>query len=819
MRKLIRDLRFGARMLLKHPGFAFVAVVTLALGIGANTAIFSVVNAVLLRPLDYREPGRVVALWENVPAQGGRWRVTPANFFDWKKQNEVFEAVAAFGASTLNLTGVGEPAQLSGSRVSEGYFDVLGVAPALGRAFLPEEYGPGKGQVVILGQGLWRGRFGSDPNVVGKTVRLDGNAYTIVGVMPAGVYPTWPTTSKISFDASRQEYLVPMSFSPAWAGNRNSHVLGVVARLKPDATLARAQADMNLIARRLEEAYPDSNTGAGALVNPLADEVVGDVRPALLVLLGTVGLVLLIACANVASLLLTQLAARRKEVAIRAALGAGRAQLVGQFLVEGALLSVAGGALGVLLAAWGVDLLLKVMPSEIPRLDSVGVDARVLLFTLALAAFTSLVFGFVPALQASRADLRETLKEAGRSTGAAVFRQRFRRLLVVAQVALAVVLVVGAALLVKSFWRLRQVDPGFNPEHVAVLSLSLPQSKYAEWQKISAFYSQLVERVRGLPGVRSATIAYDNPLTSNWLDSFTVEGRPDPEAGQTPVECFRPVGHEYFRTVGIELVKGRHFDERDDPVHPGATIVNEAFARKYFPGEEPLGKRLLTSTPARMSGAPVPTAFEIVGVVRDTKFKGLSAESSPAFYVPAAQFPLSNMVVMARVEGDPLSYAQPLRDAVWGLDRDQPINAITTLEAIVSEDIAQPRFNMLLMGLFGGLALLLAAVGVYGLLSYSVAQRTREIGVRIALGAQGRDIFRLTVRQGVAPALAGVLIGLAAAFALTRFLSSLLYGMGTNDLTTYAFVAALLTTVALVACIIPARRATKVDPMVALRHE
>jgi putative ABC transport system permease protein len=819
MRRLIRDLRFGARMLLKHPGFAFVAVVTLALGIGANTAIFSVVNAVLLRPLDYREPGRVVALWENVPAKGGRWRVTPANFFDWKKQNEVFEEVAAFGASTLNLTGVGEPAELSGSRVSEGYFGVLGVAPALGRAFLAEEYEPGKGQVVILGQGLWRGRFGSDPNVVGKTVRLDGKAYTIVGVMPAGVYPTWPTTSKISFDASRQEYLVPMSFSPAWAGNRNSHVLGVVARLRPDATLARAQADMDLIARRLEEAYPDSNTGAGAMVNPLADEVVGDVRPALLVLLGTVGLVLLIACANVASLLLTQLAARRKEVAIRAALGAGRAQLVGQFLVEGALLSVAGGAAGLLLAAWGVDLLLKVMPREIPRLDSVGVDARVLLFTLALSAFTSLVFGFVPALQASRADLRETINEAGRSTGAAVFRQRFRRVLVVAQVALAVVLVVGAALLVKSFWRLRQVDPGFNPEHVAVLSLSLPQSKYAEWQKISGFYTQLVERVKGMPGVRSATIAYDNPLTSNWLDSFTVEGRPDPEAGQTPVECFRPVGHEYFRTVGIELLKGRHFDERDDPAHPGATIVNESFAGKYFPGEDPLGKRLLTQTPARMSGAPVPTAFEIVGVVRDTKFKGLSAESSPAFYVPAAQFPLSNMVVMARVEGDPLNYAQPLRDAVWGLDRDQPINAITTLEAIVSEDIAQPRFNMLLMGLFGALALLLAAVGVYGLLSYSVAQRTREIGVRIALGAQARDIFRLTLRQGVAPALFGVLVGLALAFALTRFLSSLLYGMGANDLTTYAFVAALLTTVALVACYIPARRATKVDPMVALRHE
>jgi putative ABC transport system permease protein len=819
MRTLVRDLRFGARMLLKHPGFTTVAVTTLALGIGANTAIFSVVNAVLLRPLDYREPNRVVALWENVPAKGGRWRVAPANFFDWKKQSQVFEEVAAFGASTLNLTGAGEPAQLSGSRVSEGYFGALGVGPALGRAFLPEEYEPGKGQVVILGHTLWRGRFGSDPNVLGKTVRLDGTAYTVVGVMPAGVYPTWPTTSKISFDASRQEYLVPMSFSPAWASNRSSHVLGVVARLKGGVTIERARADMSLIARRLEDAYPSNNTGAGALVNPLADEVVGDVRPALLVLLGAVGLVLLIACANVASLLLAQLAARRREVAIRAALGAGRARLVRQFLIEGALLSLAGGASGALLAAWGVDLLLKVMPSEIPRLDQVGVDARVLLFTLALSALTSLVFGFAPALQASRADLRETLKEAGRAGGASPSRQRFRRLLVVAQVALAVVLVVGAALLVKSFRRLREVDPGFNPERVAVLSLSLPQSKYAEWQKISGFYSQLVERVRALPGVRSATIAYDNPLTSNWLDSFTIEGRPEPQAGDTPVECFRPVGHEYFRTVGIELVRGRHFEEQDDPAHTGAAIINEAFARKYFPGEDPLGKRLLTQTPARMTNGPMPTAFEIVGVVRDTKFKGLSAESSPAFYVPARQFPLSNMVVMARVDGDPAAYAQALRDSVWSLDRDQPINAVTTLDAIVAEDIAQPRFNMLLMGLFGALALLLAAVGVYGLLSYTVAQRTREIGVRIALGAQGRDIFSLTLRQGVAPALAGVFVGLAAAFALTRFLSSLLYGTGANDLSTYAFVAALLTAVALLACYLPARRATKVDPMVALRYE
>ncbi|MEN3333459.1 MAG: hypothetical protein V7641_2824 [Blastocatellia bacterium] len=820
MNPLLQDLRYSLRLLAKRPGFTLVAVITLALGIGANTAIFSVVNAVLLRPLNYNEPDQIVALWENVPTKGGRWRVAPANFFDWKNQNQVFAEMAAFSSSGFNLTGTGEPEQIRGARASQGYFSVLGVEPILGRAFLPEEYEPGKGQVVILDYGFWQRRFGSDSKLIGQTLTLDDKPYTVVGVMPAGIYPTWPMTAAgISFEPQQQQYWVPMSFTADWAANRYSHVLGVVARLKPGVTTGRAQTEMDVIAQRLEQDYPANNRDEGIIISPFINEVVGNVRPALFVLLGAVGCVLLIACANIASLLLAQLAARRKEIAIRAALGARRAHLVRQFLVEGLMLSLLGGACGVLLATWGIDLLLRMIPQNIPRLNQVGVDLKVLSFTLLLSLAASLIFGFAPALQASKTDLQEALKEAGRSSGANPSRQRFRRLLVVAQIGMAVVLVIGAGLLIKSFWRLRQVDPGFNPAHVVVMNLTIPPSRYREWHQISGFYTQLHERLQNLPGVRSATIAYDQPLASNWINSFLIEGQPAPAPGQTPVENFRPVGHDYFRTLGIELLKGRHFTAQDDPGHTGAAIINDAFARQYFPNEDPLGHRLQTDTPALMANGPMPTSFEIVGVVRDTKFNGLSAVAAPAFYIPARQFPLADMIVLARVEGDPLNYTQTLRDTVWAIDPDQPVNSIAALEHIVADDIAQPRFNMFLMGLFSALAVMLAAVGIYGLLSYAVTQRTQEIGVRMALGAQRRDIFKLIVGQGLRLTLAGVGIGLAAALLLTRFLSSLLYGLSATDFTTFAFVALLLAAVALIACYLPARRATKVDPMEALRYE
>ncbi len=817
MDNLIKDIRFGIRMLLAKPGFTVAAILTLALGIGANTAIFSIVEAVLLRPLPYKEPDRIVAVWETDLGKGGeRWRVAPANYFDWREQSAAFEEMALLGASSLNLTGAGEPEQLLGVRVSAGYFAVLGVEPVIGRSFLPEEDAPGKGQVVILSHGLWQRRFGSDPDIAGKTVTMDGNIYTIVGVMPPDIYPSWPTTSaKIMFQHSHQQFWIPAAFSDRWRASRRSHILGVIGRLKPGVTLDQAQAEMNTVAARLEQSFPE-NEDEGILVSPLMYEMVGNVRPALLVLLGTVGFVLLIACANIASLLLARFAARNKEIAIRAALGGTRLRLVRQFMVEGFLLSLLGGLTGVWLAVFGVDLIMKIIPEEIPRLDQVGLDAGVLLFTLLLAFVASLVFGLVPAIQSSKPNLLETLKEGGRTSSVAG-RQRLRRMLVVFQVGMAVVLVVGAGLLIKSFRELQRVDPGFNPDGVLVMDMTLPQSKYSEWHEVSGFYTQLLERINNLPGVKSAVLAYNHPLEATWINSFSIEDRPQPE--EQPVGKFRPVSAGYFRAMGIGLLRGREFTAQDDPDHPGVVIVNETLARRYFSGEEALGKRLGIGPPTAIWGDATPASFEIVGVVRDVKFLGLEAEVDPAFYVPTRQSPLSDMNVLVRTEGDPAALVASMRKEVWSLDSDQPISQVRTMEEIVAINMAQRRFNMLLMGLFGAVALILASVGIYGLLSYTVAQRTHEIGVRMALGASRSDVLKMVVGQGMALAVTGVMMGLIASFALTRLMESLLFGVSATDPLTFAAVSLLLITVALLACYLPARRATKVDPMVALRYE
>jgi putative ABC transport system permease protein len=811
-----QDVRYGVRVLLKNPGVTAVAVVTLALGIGANTAIFSVVNAVMLRPLPYKNPDAVVALWENVPTHG-RWRVTPANYLDWKTQNSVFENVAAYGASTMTLTGGGEPEQLRGTRASAGYFDVVGIQPMIGRQFLQEEYEPGKGQVVILGEAFWQRRYAGDRNIVNKVITLNGSSYTVVGVMPAGIYPVWPTTAgRISFDEKEQQIWTPMSFTAQWAGVRTAHVLGVVARLKPGVSLAQAKTEMTTISTRLESAYP-ANKGEGIIVNQFMDEVVGNVRPALVTLLGAVLLVLLIACANIAGLLLAQHAARSKEIAIRAALGAGRARLVRQFFIEGMLLSLLGTTVGIMLAQIGVDAMMKIMPADIPRLNQVHIDWRVLGFTMLLALVTCLIFGLVPAWQASKSDLQATLEQGGRSAGPNSSRQRFRQSLVVVQVGMAVMLVVGAGLLVKSFWRLRQVDPGFRPEHLLSLSLTL-QSKYAEVPQINNFYNPLIDSISNLPGVQAAAIAYDHPLQSNWVDAFTIAGQPQ-EAGASSSASFIPVSWDYFRTVGGEIVKGRTFTPADDQDHPGVVIVNEAFARHYFPHDQPLGQRLQLSAPARIWHNQRLTTFEVVGVARDVKSAGLNAASEPAYYVPASQAPLQDMTVLVRTQGDPTAIVPALRSAVWALDPNQPISDISTLEKIVADNIAQPRLNMTLMALLGSLALILAAVGIYALLSYAVTQRTQEIGIRMALGAQVTDVLKLILKQGMMLALLGEAIGLAGAFALTRLLRGLLFEVTPTDATTFVAVSGVLITVALLACYIPARRATKVDPLVALRYE
>ena len=811
-----QDLRYGARMLLKNPVVSVVAVVTLALGIGANTATFSIVNAVMLRPLPYQNPDRLVSLWTNVPEHGRR-PITPGNFVDWKNQNTVFENMAAFSSSTVTLTGDGEPVQMMGANTSAGYFAVVGVEPMIGRLFHPEEYAPGKNQVVILGNAFWRSHYGGDRTIIDKTITLDGRSFTVTGVMPPGIYPVWPTTEgRISFDESHQQFWLPMAYNSRWAANRTVHALGVVGRLKAGITFAQAQAEMNTIGARLEQEHAE-NKGERIIVNPFVNEVVGDVRPALLTLLGAVGLVLLIACANIAGLLLAQHAARSKEIAIRAALGAGRARLVRQFFIEALLLSVLGSTAGIALAEFGMGALLKIIPTKIPRLDQVQLDWRVLAFTLLLSLVTCLLFGIGPAWQAAKPDLQPTLQHGVRTSGPGT-GQRFRQLLVVFQVSMAVMLVIGAGLLIKSFWRLRQVDPGFTSNNVLSAHVTLaPQ--YHKAPKTNDFYNQLIERISVLPDVDAVAIAYDHPLESNMVDHFKIEGRTESESGRPASANFQPVSWDYFRTVGMTIISGRPFTQQDDQDHSGVAIVNEAFARQYLPQGKALGQWIQPVLPAQIWNNERVTSFEVVGIVRNVKSAGWNAESEPTYYLPATQVPFQAMTILVRTRNDPATLVSALRNAVQTIDPTQPVTNIRTLDQIVSDSIAQPRLNMLLMGLFGGLALILAAVGIYGLLSYAVTERTREIGTRMALGAQVPDVLRLVLKQGMTLALIGEVIGLVGAFALTRVIRGLLFGVAPTDAMTFIAVAAVLTSVALLACYFPARRAAKVDPLVALRHQ
>jgi putative ABC transport system permease protein len=803
-------------MLLRNPAVSAVAVVTLALGIGANTATFSIVNAVMLRPLPYQNPDRLVSLWTNVP-EHGRQPITPGNFVDWKNQNTVFENMAAFSSSTVTLTGDGEPVQMMGANTSAGYFAVVGVEPMIGRLFHPEEYAPGKNQVVILGNAFWRSHYGGDRTIIDKTITLDGRSFTVAGVMPPGIYPLWPTTEgRISFDETHQQFWLPMAYNSRWAANRTAHALGVVGRLKAGITFAQAQAEMNTIGARLEQEHAE-NKGERIIVNPFMNEVVGDVRPALLTLLGAVGLVLLIACANIASLLLAQHAARSKEIAIRAALGAGRARLLRQFFIEALLLSVLGTTAGIALAKFGMGALVKIIPTKIPRLDQVQLDWRVLAFTLLLSLVTCLLFGMVSAWQATKPDLQPTLEHGVRTSGPGT-GQRFRQLLVVFQVSMAVMLVISAGLLIKSFWRLRQADPGFTSNNVLSAHVTLgPQ--YHKALKTNDFYNQLIERISVLPDVDSVAIAYDHPLESNMVDDFKIEGRTESESGRPASANFQPVSWDYFRTVGMTIISGRPFTQQDDQDHPGVAIINEAFARQYLPQGKALGQRIQPVLPAQIWNNERLTSFEVVGIVRNVKSAGWNAESEPTYYLPATQAPFQAMTILVRTRNDPATLVSALRNAVQTIDPTQPVTNIRTLDQIVSDSIAQPRLNMLLMGLFGGLALILAAVGIYGLLSYAVTERTREIGTRMALGAQVPDVLRLVLKQGMTLALIGEVIGLVGAFALTRVIRGLLFGVAPTDAMTFIAVAAVLTSVALLACYFPARRAAKVDPLVALRHQ
>ncbi|MCI0485861.1 MAG: ABC transporter permease [Blastocatellia bacterium] len=808
MDNLLQDIRYAIRMMIKRPGFTIVAVITLALGIGANTAIFSVTSAVLLRPLPYKDPDRLVMVWEtNSIRKVDDESVAPPNFLDWSDQNQVFEHIAAFTSESFNLTGVAEPERLEGYRVSASLFPLLGVAPAMGRTFLPEEDRFGTGRVVLLSYGLWQRQFAADPQIVGKALTLNDESHTVVGVMPQGFY----------FQNKEIDVWVPIAFTDQDRNSRGGHYLEAVARLKPGVALDQAQAEMNVIATRLEQQYPASNKGAGVRLVSLHEEIVGDTRPVLLLLLGAVGLVLLIACANVANMQLARAVMREKEMAIRASLGAARRRIIRQLITENILLALAGGALGLLLAFWGLETLLSLTPGDIARLEETSIDWRVLGFTLGLSIGTGLVFGLAPALHASSSEPNQSLKEGGRTTGGSSSR-RLRNLLVIAEVSLALVLLTGAGLMINSFLRLSSIDPGFNPYNLLTMRMDLPKAKYGELRERANFYREVLDRVKAIPGVESAGMISFLPMAfPGGSVSFAIEGQTAPLPDQAQGAGYRVVSPDYFRAMGIPLIKGQMFSEQEAQESAGVVIINESMARRYWPGQDPLGKRLKIGRAT--SNSPW---LSVTGVVRDIRQIELSVDPRPEMYFPYWQqhmFWAAPRALVVRTTSGPASAVAAVRGEIWKIDKDQPISEIRTMKEVVSGTVAEPRFYSALLGLLGGVALLLSALGIYGVISYSVSQRTHEIGVRMALGAGRGRILKLIISQGMTLAGIGILAGLAAAFALTRVIAGFLYDVSATDPLTFAAVSVLLALIAMLACYIPARRATKVDPMIALRYE
>jgi len=801
MQILWQDMRYGARMLLNRPGFTIIAVLTLSLGIGANAAIFSVLNSVLLRPLPYRDPEQLVQVWETVP-QGGadRGSVSPSNYLDWGKQAQSFEGFSGAWHWGFSLTDTSEPTELYGMKVTTNFFSLLGVAPQLGRFFLPEENQAGKNNVVVISHGLWQRRFGGDPAAVGKTVKLDDDVYTIIGVLRPDFHQ-----SEVAGNNSG-ELWTPLPLDAA-VDQRGSHYLHVFGRLKPGVALAQAQTEMSTIARQLELAYPKTNTGRGVRIVPLHEQVTGNIRRVLFLLQCATAFVLLIACTNVANLLLARVAARDKEMAIRSALGAGRFRLVRLLLAESLVLALTGGAAGLLLALWGTDLLVSVAPQDIPRLDEIHPDARVIGFTFALSLLTVALLGIIPAWQASRVNLNAALKEGGRS---ATRGQGLRSVLVVAEIALTLVLLVGAGLLVRSLIRLQNVKLGFNPDRVLTMRVSLLESKYKERRQVADFYQQAVARIESLPGVQSATVISSPPLIrwANTSTTFEIEGQPA-EPGRAPTVYYRLISPDFFRTMEIPLVKGRAFTALDSRDAPSVTIINEGFARRYFAGADPIGKKIIVGRTTR----------EVVGIAANVRHRTLEAEEELEMYVPHAQNPRGTVMLAIRTASDPNALTAAVQKAIWQSDPDAAVSSVATMERVLADVMAPPRFNALLLGFFSVAALLLAAVGIYGVMSYTVTQNTREIGIRMALGAGRADVLKLVIGQGLTLGLVGVGIGLAAAAALTRFASRLLFEVSATDPLTFSGIAVLLLIVALVACWLPARRATTVDPMIALRYE
>jgi putative ABC transport system permease protein len=807
METLTKDIRYAIRSLIRYPAFTLIAVVTLALGIGANTAIFSVVNALLLRSLPFTEPDKLMQVWEISIKQDKRRSVSYPNFADWRDQNQSFQQMAAYSDRTFNLTDEAEPERIQGVMVSPAFFPLLDVKPILGRVFLPEEDYPNKVFSAVISERLWRRRFNSDGQIVGRTISLNYENFTIVGVVKNLVdVPRVPADTEV---------WVPISQSSGF-DNRRGHYLSVLARLKPGVTREQAQADMNRIAGTLTAEHSDSNTDLGVRLVPLQDQVVGDFKLALQVLLSAVFLVLLIASANVANMLLARAAGRQKEIAIRTALGAGRFRLVRQLLTESLLLSLLGGAIGLMLAWWGVYLLVAFGPSDLPRLKEITVDARVLGFTFAIAMLTGIIFGIVPALKASFPDVNQALKESGRNTAGSVGHRRLRSLLVASEIALSLVLLVGAGLLLKSFHKLQAVNPGFNPQNLLTVQVSLKGPRYQEDAAVVNFYDQLVEKVKASPDVQSVATRSYIPVALNedyaYL-SFLVEGLP-PDPANRPIAYYNAVSPDLFGTMQIPLLKGRPFDGHDVIKAQNVIIINETLARRYFPGTDPIGKRMTLNddNPKEEDWAT------IVGIVKDTKQRELSGETAAEMYLPFAQSPHRSMALMIRTTS-PDSVVNTVRRDVQALDPSIPLYGVTTMENVVSESIAAARFRTSLLAIFAGVALALAMIGIYGVMSYAVTQRTQEIGIRMALGARVTDVLKLMVKNGMSLAVVGTIVGLAGALAITRLMTTLLFGVSPTDLGTFALTTFGLLLVALLACYVPARRASKVDPLVALRYE
>ena len=800
-----RDVRFGVRALVHSPIFSVVTVLSLALGIGANTAIFSVVNGLLLRPLPYPEPEQIVHVWHTPPQQSfpglDRFSVSPANYVDWKAQSSAFEQMAVYTYTGLSLSTSNDPLPVIGAAVSSDFFSVLRSNAVQGRTFTPDEERPGRDQVVVIGHGLWQRAFGANPNFIGQTLTLNSRSFTVVGIMPAG------------FEFPREaELWVPLAWDEKERQTRSIHDYLVVARLKQNVSLDQAQAEMSTISSRLEQQYPEENTGWGAVVIPLREDLVGDIRLALLVLFCAVGFVLLIACANVANLMLARGANRQKEIAVRIALGAGRARLIRQLLTESVLLAVTGGLLGLLLAVWGSKMLVQL--GSLPNSGDISIDTWALGFTLLVSFTAGILIGIVPALQFTRSSISETLKQGSGRTGGSPIRQHTRKALVISEVALSLVLLIGAGLMIRSFWKLQNVDPGFDTSNALTMSLILNPIRYSEPHQQLAFIDRSIEQIRAVPGVVSVGATSTIPLAGRGsTQPFSIEGRPTAAISEQPMAQTRYISPDYFKATGIPLRQGRFFSDHDRDNSVQVVIISEAMARLFWPGENPIGRRL---TP---SFHPEQGAREIVGVVGDIKTSGLDVDASAMMYLPYKQLARPFISFVVRTASNPESLVQPVTKAIYSIDKEQALTDVQTMDQVLIQSLSGRRFNMRLLLTFAGVALVLAAVGVYGVMNYTVTLRRRELGIRMALGAERSDVLRLVLRQGLALTLLGVGAGLISAYALTRLMASLLYGVTATDYLTFISVSAVLIAVGLAASYVPARRATKVNPTIALRTE